>query len=238
VAGLVARAVEPLLAPGPGVPHGRHLARLSLELVRPVPLAPLAVRAEIVRPGRRLQVVEVTVEAEAGVVTMARAVCIRRVGPGEGAPPASLDDPADRPPDAAGFAAVRIPASWPLVVFHADAIEARPVVGGFGLPGPAMAWFRLRYPVVAGEPLTPLLRVAVISDFASGLSSEVTAHGSTFINADITLSAIRQAAGEWVGLVARSHYGDPGSAVALASVWDGSGRIGAIAQSLVIDRTP
>lgn len=236
VAGLVTWAVEPYLAPGPGVPHGRHLARLSVDLLRPVPLAPLAVRAEVVRPGRRLQVVDVTVEADRGVVASARAVCVGRLGPDDGAPEPSTDDLAEQPPDVERFAAVPLPAPWPVPVFHADAIEARPVIGGFGMPGRGSAWIRLRYPLVAGEPLTALQRVATLSDFASGLSSEVTVHGHTFINADITVSAIRPAVGEWIALTARSHYGEPGSAVALASVWDRHGRIGAIAQSLVIGR--
>jgi hypothetical protein len=234
VAGLAARAVEPLLGPGTGVPHGRHLARLSVDLLHPVPLAPLSVRADVVRPGRRLQVVDVAVEADGRLVATARAVCIGRGGPDDGAPDPSVDHPADQPPEPDQFAPVALPAAWPLPVFHADAIEARPVTGGFGLPGRGTAWFRLRVPVVAGEPITPVQRVATLSDFASGLSSEVTVHGHTFINADITVSAVRPAVGEWICLMARSHYGEPGSAVALASVWDRHGRIGAIAQSLVI----
>ena len=122
-----------------------------------------------------------------------------------------------------------------MTVFHADTVESRPVSGGFGSRTPGTSWMRLRYPVVAGSPLTGLQRVAAISDFASGLSSEVAYGVHSFINADISLSLIRPLVGEWVCVDARTHYGEPGAALALATVWDETGRIGSIAQSMIID---
>ncbi len=46
VAALIAGAVEDCPAPAP-----MHVARLTVELLRPVPVAPLAVDAAVVRPG-------------------------------------------------------------------------------------------------------------------------------------------------------------------------------------------
>ncbi len=237
VAGLVAWAVEATLGPGPGVPLGRHLTRLSVDLVRPVPMAPLDLVTELVRPGKRLQVVDVTLVADGTVVTRGRGVCVRRSPPEEEPPPPSVDDPADRPPGPEDRPVEALPAHWPeLEVFHAHGVEVRPVVGSFRQPGRASAWIRLQVPVVAGQPLTGIQRVATLSDFASGLSSDLHFGRHSFINADIDLSLIRPPEGEWVNLDARTHYGEPGSGVALAAVWDVGGRVGAIAQSMVIDR--
>src|SRR5262249_51871874 len=54
--------------------------------------------------------------------------------------------------------------------FHADAVEHRFVAGGFDRPGPATDWIRLRVPLVAGEPTSPLCRVAAAADFGNGVS--------------------------------------------------------------------
>lgn len=72
-AALLARAIERLDAPG-----SMLVARLTVEFLRPAPLVPLEVRAEIVRPGRRLQLAEAHVLADGEEVLRARAVRLRR----------------------------------------------------------------------------------------------------------------------------------------------------------------
>src|SRR3979490_2732395 len=48
---------------------GHVLARLTVDLVRPAPLTPLTVRTSTVRPGRKVQLVEVLLCAREDVVT-------------------------------------------------------------------------------------------------------------------------------------------------------------------------
>src|SRR5437763_3766391 len=61
----------------PGEP-GLEIARGTYELLRPVPLGERAVRAQIVRPGRRVQLLEATVETPDGVdLVRARALRVR-----------------------------------------------------------------------------------------------------------------------------------------------------------------
>src|SRR5215472_9780948 len=50
---LLARAFE-RLAPDPG----QRLARLTVEILRPVPVRPVTVEARVVRPGRRVTLLE------------------------------------------------------------------------------------------------------------------------------------------------------------------------------------
>src|SRR5258705_34946 len=64
---------------------GMRLAGITYELVGPVPLTPLTVEAEIVRPGRRFQLLEGRLVAGGRPAVLARAVAL---GGGEVALPA------------------------------------------------------------------------------------------------------------------------------------------------------
>jgi Thioesterase-like superfamily len=54
------------------------VARLSMELLRSVPLAVLTVEARVVRAGRRVQLAEATLSDDDGAIALARAWRIRR----------------------------------------------------------------------------------------------------------------------------------------------------------------
>ena len=56
------------------------VARLSVELLRSVPLAVLTVEARVVRPGRRVQLAEATLSDDDGVIALARAALDTRAG--------------------------------------------------------------------------------------------------------------------------------------------------------------
>ena len=83
MAALLARAVESIPTDEP-----MHVARLTVELLRPVPLAPLSASATVVRPGRKVQLVEARVASGGRDVAWARALRIRLQPPGDGRTPA------------------------------------------------------------------------------------------------------------------------------------------------------
>ncbi|HEX8804593.1 MAG TPA: acyl-CoA thioesterase domain-containing protein, partial [Acidimicrobiales bacterium] len=163
-AALVARAVEG------EVGDGFTVTRLTLELLRPVPIAPLAVRARVTRPGRRVVGVDVEVAAGEQPVVRAQAQAVRRADLPVGADRRPDDDGGDggdgRAGDGVGMpgreAGVVLPFVADLVrgddlpAFHRTGMEVLTVAGGFDRPGPARAWFRLRRPVVGGEEPTGL----------------------------------------------------------------------------------
>ena len=74
IGGLTARAAEQARAADPEL----ACCRLTVDLFRSVPLAPLRVETRPVRAGRRIAVLDVTIEQDDGLVGQGRAVLLRR----------------------------------------------------------------------------------------------------------------------------------------------------------------
>ena len=96
-------------------------------------------------------------------------------------------------------------------------------------------WFRLRVPVVEGEPVTPLMRVAAAADFGNGISRVLDWERHLFINPDLTVALHRYPEGEWVALAAVTRIEDQGVGQSESALYDGRGRIGRAIQSLLVD---
>lgn len=227
MAALLVRAVEALESPGPML-----LARLTIEFLGAVPLAPMEVHAHIVRPGRRFQLAEATVAAEGREVCRARAVRLRREP--VAVPEAAI--PAARIAAPAGLETydIGLPPHGEAEGFARTAMELRFAQGGFMSPGPAVTWFRLKMPLVAGEVPTATQRLAVAADFGNGVGSELHFAGHLFVNTDLTIHLSREPAGEWFALDARTEHGAEGTALAWSTLHDEQGPVGLAAQSLYV----
>lgn len=223
-AALLARAVEGF-EPSPA----SRVARVTVELLRPVPLEPLTVEARIIRPGKKVQLVEAAITA--GGVEVVRAVGVRLREAPLDFPDGALG-PDDRPPD--GAVGSRFDRNWP--VNFSDAVEFRVVRGGpGGEPGPGTCWIRLAVPLVAGEEPSPLQRVLAAADFGNGISSPLGWDHYSFINPDLTVALHRPAEGEWIGLDAVTWPDHAGVALADTALYDERGRIGRSLQNLLLD---
>ena len=90
-------------------------------------------------------------------------------------------------------------------MFATDAMEIRFVEGTFVEPGPATAWFRLRLPLVAGEPSRRRLSGSPPpATSATGSRSVLAWDEHLFINPDLTLYFEREPVDEWVALQAQT----------------------------------
>lgn len=227
---LLVHAIEAVDAPVPV-----QIARLSFELLRPVPLTPLRIRTDVLRPGKKVQLVQASLLADDTEVVRATALRIRRADlpvPPEARP----DDPT--PPGHEHGQSLSFPGAPPAegLTFHRDANEILFVDGGFDRPGPATGWIRLRYPVVAGHPTTPTMRLAGAADFGNGFSWAVPRGEWLFINPDLTVHVVREPVGEWICLRSTTLPGDTGVAAAESALYDAQGRVGRSVQSLLLDR--
>jgi Thioesterase-like superfamily len=221
---LIARAVEE---------DGYFVARLTIDFLGPVPLAPLTVTARTTKPGRNLQTAEAELAAEGRTLVRARAVRLRR---GHVELPASAVGAAARGgpvgPDGAP------PGRFPLddgtaEGFHRTAMDIRFVDGDYGI-GPAKAWFRLKLPLVDEEPATPLARAVAAADFGNGISRVVDFAEYLFVNTDLTVHLHREPHGDWVLVDARTQLEAYGAGLAHSTLSDERGQLGLAAQSLFV----
>jgi len=234
VAALVAHQAEALLA---GTFHGQYLpTRFTLDLERPVPLEPLTVTSTLARPGRKVQIVDVTVTDEAGRrLARASVLAIRRESQEL---PTDLIQPDDPPPPAppgpvSGFEGWGFPTSE--IAYHQNATEHRLVRGILGEPGPVVDWIRLVVPVVAGDVPSPFQRVAAASDFLNGVSWTLSGAEWIFINPDLTVTLHRLPVGDQVAVDAVTRIDPDGTGTAEADLYDTHGRLGRAVQTLLIE---
>jgi hypothetical protein len=226
VAALLARTIESVPSDVPV-----QTVRLTIELMRPIPLAPLTTAASVLRPGKRVQLTEATLTADGAELARARALRIRTTPvtvPEQVANPASppLPDTSSDPDSEAG---VRRTA-------FAAAVDLRFVKGSWDSVGPATVWSRLLVPVVEGEEPSPLQRVAAVADFGNGISRVLDFNTHIFINPDLTVSLSRLPEGEWIGFDMVSRVSGHGYGQAESLIFDSQGPIGRSIQSLFVDR--
>ena len=205
-----------------------RIARVSVDLHRPVPLGRLRVGAEIVREGKRLQLVVATIADPRGV-EVARATVLRlRLADGPDAPNdprlAPLDVPVWGPPrakqprraDRNGFS---------------DALELREG----GDRGAATTWSRATVPVMAGEETSPTVRLAWASDLTANGGNHLDLTRWSAVNADLTINLARAPVGEWTGVDTRAWYARDGIGHARAALFDVEGFVGTCTASLLVD---
>ena len=224
-AALLGRAVE-----GHGDRSGLQVARITFDIVRPVPIAELRVTTRLLRGGRSVELLEATLLAGEVEVMRATALRIRTV---------ELDLPAGLTPGPRlpGPSAGRILPFFPTgqdVGYH-TAMETRFVAGSFLELGPATVWMRMRHPLLPDEPPSPLSRVLVAADSGNGVSAALDYQHWRFINPDLTVYLMRPPTGPWVALEA-STTATAGIGLADTTLHDEHGPIGRPAQALFVDR--
>lgn len=229
VAALLGGAAEALL-------DDLHPARATVELLRPVPVAPLRVGAQVQRPGRKVRLVGAELATEDGtVVATATVLGIRRADVGlpgvVGDPPPAPPGPGAVAPAARGSVAV----TSDYDAFHNVGVEHRFVRGAFTERGAATDWIRLLLPVVAGQPPSAFQRVLAAADFGNGVSAVADFATHVFINPDLTVHLHRLPAGEWVCLEAATLLEPHGVGLAQSRLWDEQGVLGRAQQSLLVD---
>jgi hypothetical protein len=220
---LLGRAIE-LCAPRDDM----VVARFTCEILGPIPVGELEVTSRVIRPGRSVELVEAVAHAGGRDVASARAWRVLRT-PGPSVPACP-----ETPPELPDKEIARTPPGW--IDGYLSAVEWRPVHGEFGVPGPAIVWTRLRYPLVPGEEASPLQRVLAVADSGNGLSGELDITEWRFINPELTVHLHREAAGEWICVDASTTISTGGAGLARTQLSDCEGPIGSGAQSLLIAR--
>jgi hypothetical protein len=213
-----------------GGDDGFQVARVTFEILRPVPIGPVRVEAEVVRPGRSVQMIEATLSGEEGELMKARAWRIRS---GEIEIPDDVASTPEPPPGPETGGEPEFFETAQSVGYH-TAMEWRSVKGGFREPGPATVWMRMGCQLVAGEEPTPLQRTLVAADVGNGISAVLDWRRYLFINVDLSVHLERMPEGEWVCVDAVTLPQPNGIGTAESVLSDERGRIGRAAQALLI----
>lgn len=224
---LVCRAVEQAARA-----HGlTHIARLTANLLRPVPIGELIVEVMTDYAGRNAA--HFSAHLMAGNKDVARFTAL-----------AQREAPTTLPDGLAGHPlplAPRTPDESPQAHFpfagrhlgYADLVETRIARGTFW-NGPCAVWFRMRHPLLDGEAPSPYQRVAVAADSGNGISAILDYERYAFVNADLTINLLRRPVGEWICLDARTSLGPDGAGLAESALYDVHGLIGRATQSLAV----
>lgn len=221
-AALLGRAIEET------APDTAHIARVTCEILRPVPIDDLTVTARIARPGRSVALVEAEASAGDRPVMRASAWAIRTTEldvPAGSSPPSETPPPPDDVPDHFADRAE---------TDYIAAMEWRFVAGSFFEPGPATAWLRMRMPLVEDEEPSPLQRVLTAADSASGISGALDFSRWVYVNPDLTVYLHRPLDGPWVCLEAATTPEPSGVGLTAAALYDRRGPVGRSAQSLFV----
>jgi hypothetical protein len=207
-------------------------ARVTLEILRPVPLARLHTQARVVRPGRNVSLLEATLSDDDGPVVLARGWRIRTADIGVSA---GLEPPPPPKPEQQGDEEFFVGSDK--IGYHTG-MEWRFASGAFLEQGPSTVWMRVRQPVVAGEEISPLQRVLAAVDSGNGVSAMLDFSRYIFINTDLTVHLHRYPAGEWVRMDARTLAEAHGVGLAESALHDEQGALGRSLQSLLLARRP
>jgi hypothetical protein len=191
-------------------------SRLTVDMFRNPPMEPAEVVTTLVRGGRRVRAMDAVVRMGGTDVSRASALFL-----------ASGEEPLDHP--------VPVSAVWdasPAEDLAADVDDdasfdvVSPADRGFDAAGVRQAWIRDRRQLIRGVEMTPFVRAALAADLASPLAN-FGAEGLDFINADLTLHLGRLPEGEWIGTETAHRVAANGISVAVCTLHDHRGPIGA-----------
>ncbi|MEN8234683.1 MAG: thioesterase family protein [Actinomycetota bacterium] len=230
-AGLLGRAIEntPTVIP-------MQVVRLTIDLFREVPVnMPLTVETNVVRDGRRIQVVDAAIVAGERTVARASGLKIRTT---DVALP-NRETPWDPPPGPEESE----PLVWNShgyeptdhIRFHTHAIEVRTIGNSFLTPGEGLSWVRLTVPLVEGEETTPYAHTAALSDVGNGNSMALDGREWLYVNPDLNVSLHRCPQGGWLGLRSFAHQHRTGIGHADSLLFDEAGPIGRVGQSQILE---
>lgn len=220
------------------------VGRLTFEFLGPVPIGQVEASAWIARPGRRVQMIEGTLQVDGEARIRARGWRLRKSAPALPAEAMIEDPPPPGHEMATGgrfFPTQDDPGFFPSGQEHGyhTAMDGRFVKGGFLQPGPARAWFRMLHPLVDSEKTTPLQRALIVADMGNGVSSALDYEDWFFINVDLTVQFERLPVGEWICVDAVTRPGADGVGSSDSVLSDGEGRFGRALQTLLFsERQP
>jgi acyl-Coa thioesterase superfamily protein/acyl-CoA thioesterase superfamily protein len=207
-----------------------RIARVASEFLGPIPIATLRVRVRMLRPGRRIELIEATMESGGRDIVSTRFWRIATQPAGSVPPGVTAADPVPAIP------AEQPSPAWLKRFGYGLAVEWRSVRGGTGEPGPAAVWMRPRVPLIAGEPRRTIDAALIVADAANGISGELPMREWMFVPPSLSVALERYPRDEWILLDARTTLTDDGLGVTSSRLADTTGWFAVGSQPLLVER--
>ncbi|WP_420586392.1 thioesterase family protein [Ruegeria sp.] len=224
VSGLIVRAAETEVGPE------KMLTRLTVDLLRPLPLAGLRVAAETTRHTKTLATTRVTVHdlddtlcATATTMHLAR----RDLGP---VPNVSMPPP---PFEGAFSGAFPIGLTRHDLPCFAHFCETRYTKDSKQGAGPKTIWMRTPS-LLEAETQSPIQAVCPLADCGNGISWNAPTSEMGFMNTDLTLQIHREPVSDWLASDSVCHWQPSGIGMSQSVLYDPEGPIGTALQTLVL----
>jgi acyl-CoA thioesterase len=210
------------------------IARLTVDMLGPIAQGRIRTEAEVVRPGRRVELVAARLFANDTLACTATAWRVREQAESTRH---LVEPPAELPPvPETGVTSFfeGVPPEWG----YGPSIEWRFVEGGFHEPatGRARLWTRVRIPLVAGEETAPLHRLMVVADSTNGVSARLPIREWWSIPNTLTVTVERVPTEEWLWMDAATDLSPHGRGIAHATLSDRDGVLAHVAQPLLVSR--
>ena len=206
-----------------------QLARIAVDMLGGIPQGRLRTHAEVVRPGKRVELIEAQLWAGDKLAVKAS---IWRIRVDEGltrdlGEPGSAGDLPDPQPQ---HYFEGVSPTWG----YGRAIEWRFLDGDFNDPGTADVWTRVRIPLVAGGQMTRTEQLLVVADSVNGMSARLPISQWLSIPPTVTVTVQRPPTGDWMRFRANTQIGPHGVGIARGSVEDVDGFVAEVAQPLLV----
>jgi hypothetical protein len=220
-------------------PVPMRATRIVFDLMHPVPIGPLRPEVQVVRAGRRVQLIDCTLHDESERALARASALMIRVDP-----KLELGDQARRPPEKplgfrpgdpeVGKPALPQRSGFAYASGFLRALDFQREVGAAQTGMPGRAWTRLRGSVVGGDEVSPAMRLAVAGDFTSALAVGLDFSRFVAINPDVTLYIERLPESDWIGVESLSSISPDGIGTSSGTLHDLRGRVARTHTSLYI----
>ena len=222
---LLARALENLVP-------GQRLARISVELMRPIPMRGFRVQAEARRPGRSVTFAEAEIFDEDRIYVRAFGMPMRQL---DGFAVKTADVVAPQFDESVAGAFSIQAAAHDLVGFMASVEVRYDPPDGVGEGGPTTMWMRTKVPILPDEEPSAF-QSCPLADCGNGISHNDHLERVLFLNTDLNVSLHREPTGDWFCSRSVSHWQQDGTGLADSELFDQNGPVGRAVQNLLLMR--
>lgn len=224
VTGLIARAAEALAGPG------KMLTRLTVDFLRPLPMAGMRIDAGAERDTRTLTTTRVRLFGLDGTLCASATSMHLARRSYDGMPTAPVVSPDFAGARGCGFPINAGNHSEPM---FGQFVEVAMPTGEDAAPGPTTLWMRAP-PLLAGEAQSPVQSLCPLADCGNAISRNADLAQVGFMNTDLTLQVHREPVSDWLASASVSHWHDTGIGTSHSVLSDTTGPVAVALQTLVL----